>query len=275
MGSPGGGGGGGASATATISKTVSGRFGLAISTSFQPAEWDYTLFQSFPGLTAPLGNLQPQHIRLQGISQGIPQTSSSTWDFTILDAITQPVLTVADRSPEFQIAKAPPFMYTAGDSGNSFLDLTFAPLAGYTQNLVEYYNVPGGFPAPDGQHASPSGIPITWWGIYNEPNINNNLTNNYASSTTRSKDQDSFDVKVDHQQSDNDRFSARYSFQRPVVTDPGRFGIAGGGGKGFAATGINRTQSTAVARSDSVTPSRSGAASRKSSSGTTRRARRT
>jgi len=176
MGSPGGGGGGGASATATISKTVSGRFGLAISTSFQPAEWDYTLFQSFPGLTAPLGNLQPQHIRLQGISQGIPQTSSSTWDFTILDAITQPVLTVGDRSPEFQIAKAPPFMYTAGDSGNSFLGLTFAPLAGYTQNLVEYYNVPGGFPAPDGQHASPSGIPITWWGIYNEPNINNNLT---------------------------------------------------------------------------------------------------
>ena len=78
------------------------------------------------------------------------------------------------------------------------------------------------------------------------PNINNNLTNNYASSTTRSKDQDSFDVKVDHQQTDKDRFSVRYSFQRPVVTDPGRFGIAGGGGKGFAATGINRTQSTAV-----------------------------
>ncbi|MBI4903331.1 MAG: TonB-dependent receptor [Acidobacteria bacterium] len=78
------------------------------------------------------------------------------------------------------------------------------------------------------------------------PNINNNLINNYASSTTRKKDQDSFDVKVDHQQSDKNRFSVRYSFQRPVVTDPGRFGIYGGGGKGFAATGINRTQSAAV-----------------------------
>lgn len=78
------------------------------------------------------------------------------------------------------------------------------------------------------------------------PNLNSNLINNYASSTTRSKDQDSFDIKVDHQQTDKDRFSVRYSFQRPVVTDPGRFGIAGGGGKGFAATGINRTQSTAV-----------------------------
>src|SRR5437764_2940095 len=86
------------------------------------------------------------------------------------------------------------------------------------------------------------------------PNINNNLTNNYASATTRSKDQDSFDIKVDHQQSDKDRFSARYSLQRPVVTDPGRFGIAGGGGKGFAATGINRTQSTAVNYTRLISP---------------------
>lgn len=78
------------------------------------------------------------------------------------------------------------------------------------------------------------------------PNLNTNLTNNYASATTRKKDQDSFDVKVDHMQTDKDRFSVRYSLQRPVVTDPGRFGIAGGGGKGFAATGINRTQSAAI-----------------------------
>jgi hypothetical protein len=78
------------------------------------------------------------------------------------------------------------------------------------------------------------------------PNLGTGLTNNYASATTRKKDANLFDVKVDHQQSDKDRFSARYSFQRPVVTDPGRFGIAGGGGKGFAAVGVNRTQSGAV-----------------------------
>jgi Glycosyl hydrolase catalytic core len=41
---------------------------------------------------------------------------------------------------------------------------------------VRYYNVPGGFTAADGPHASASGLPIQWWGIYNEPNINNNLT---------------------------------------------------------------------------------------------------
>jgi hypothetical protein len=83
-------------------------------------------------------------------------------------------------------------------------------------------------------------------GFVPQQNLPGVITNNYASSTTRKKDQDSFDIKVDHQQTDKDRFSARYSFQRPVVTDPGRFGIYGGGGKGFAATGVNRTQSAAV-----------------------------
>lgn len=78
------------------------------------------------------------------------------------------------------------------------------------------------------------------------PNLGSDIVNNYASSTTRKKDSNLFDVKIDHQQTDNDRFSVRYSFQRPVVTDPGRFGIAGGGGKGFAATGVNRTQSAAI-----------------------------
>jgi hypothetical protein len=39
-----------------------------------------------------------------------------------------------------------------------------------------------------------------------------------------------------------------------VVTDPGRFGIYGGGGKGFAATGINRTQSAAVNYTRLISP---------------------
>ncbi len=78
------------------------------------------------------------------------------------------------------------------------------------------------------------------------PNLGTGINNNYASSTTRKKDSNSFDIKVDHQQTERDRFSVRYSLQRPVVTDPGRFGLAGGGGKGFAATGVNRTQSAAV-----------------------------
>jgi hypothetical protein len=148
-----------------------------MSTSFQPAEWDYQFFQLNPSATTPLGNLWPHHIRLQGVSQAIPQTSASTWDFTTLDAITQPVLGVGDQSPEFQIAYAPAFMY---DANQNFLDPTYQQFATYTQQLVQYYNVAGGFSAPDGQHASPSGIPVTWWGIYNEPNFNNLSSTQYT-----------------------------------------------------------------------------------------------
>jgi len=166
-------------ATVAVDNSTNGAFDLAMSTSFQPAEWDFQFFQDFPGATTPLNNLQPHHIRLQGISQGVPQdsagTNSTSWDFTVLDAITQPVLGVGDHSPEFQIAKAPPFMYVNDDSGNSFSDLTFQQFAGYAKNLVQYYNT-GGFTGSGGFHVSPSNTPITWWGIYNEPSINNNLS---------------------------------------------------------------------------------------------------
>lgn len=171
MGSSGGGGGSNpASASVVISKSTNGAFEVAMSTSFQPAEWDDQFFTLNPGATSTLGTLAPHHIRLQGVSQGVPQTTASTWDFSILDAITQPVLSVGDHSPEFQIAVAPAFMY---DANHNFVDGTYLSIAAYAQNLVRYYNVPGGFTAPDGPHASASGIPITWWGIYNEPNFNN------------------------------------------------------------------------------------------------------
>jgi hypothetical protein len=159
-------------AAAVISANQTGPFMVAMSTSFQPAEWDYQFFQTNPGATTTLGNLGPHHVRLQGISQGVPQTTATTWNFGVLDAITQPVLAVADHSPEFQIAVAPAFMY---DANHNFLDPTYAQFAAYTQNLVQYYDL-GGFTSGDGvfhvSKAYPSDI-ITWWGIYNEPNFNN------------------------------------------------------------------------------------------------------
>jgi hypothetical protein len=177
-----GGGGTPPSATMTISNTAFAPFSVAMSTSFQPAEWDYQFFALNPTATTTLGNLNPNHVRLQGISEGIPQgsqgTSSTAWDFTKLDGITQPVLGVGDHSPEFQIAKAPAFMYTNNDTGSTFVDTTFSAFSTYTQNLVEYYNT-GGFTANSQLYVSPAysqGHTITWWGIYNEPNINNSLT---------------------------------------------------------------------------------------------------
>src|SRR6202790_4101727 len=157
-------------AVAQIGITKNGGFQVAMSTSFQPAEWDYQFFTLNPNATAPLGNLQPAHIRLQGISQGVPQTTANTWDFTVLDDVTQPVLGVGDHSPEFQIAVAPAFMY---DANHNFLDPSYKSFAAYAQNLVRYYNT-GGVTCGDGLfHVSPSSYPIKWWGIYNEPNFNN------------------------------------------------------------------------------------------------------
>ncbi len=174
-----GGGGGTTSpdATVTISKTVSGPFSVAMSTSFQPAEWDYQFFNLNPTATTALGNLGSHHVRLQGISQGVPQTTANTWDFTVLDSIAQPVLGTGDLSPEFQIATGPTFMY---DANHNFLDSSYQQFAAYAQDLVRYYNVPGGFTATDGEHASPSGTPITWWGVYNEPNFNNLTSTQYT-----------------------------------------------------------------------------------------------
>lgn len=175
------------SANVNISSSTGGAFDLAMSTSFQPAEWDYQFFQNVPSAVTPLGNLNPHHIRLQGISRGVPQGindfSSTAWDFSTLDAIVQPVLNVGDQSPEFQIAKGPAFMYQNNNNNstnnipNSFLDLTFQQFAGYAKNLVQYYNT-GGFTPPGGSVLVSAAYPadkITWWGIYNEPSINNNL----------------------------------------------------------------------------------------------------
>lgn len=155
-----------------VGTKVTGRLALAMSTSFQPASYDVNDFQAYPGAVTPLGALKPQHIRVQSATDGNPQTSPTTWDFTDLDAATQPVLTVGDHSPEFQLGRGPSFMYS--DSGN-LLDTTYQQFATFASQIVRYYNT-GGFTAPDGKHASPGAHPITWWGIYNEPNINN-LTN--------------------------------------------------------------------------------------------------
>jgi hypothetical protein len=159
-----------------ISNTVTIPLNLAMSTSFQPAEWDNQFFTLNPSSTTTLGNLLPQHIRLQGVSHGVPQTSPITWDFSTLDAIAQPVLGVGDHSPEFQIAVAPSFMY---DAQHNFLDTTYQAFGAYAQDLVRYYDT-GGFTAPDGTHVSASSNPITWWGIYNEPNFNNLNSTQYT-----------------------------------------------------------------------------------------------
>ena len=146
-----------------------------------------------------------------------------------------------DRRGDGYIASVPIAAFRTGDF-SSGSQLVYDPNTGDRVTGAGRQPLPGQ-PIPDSA-ISPS--PGRSWALVPLPNLGTGINNNYSGQTTRKKDTDSFDVKVDHQQTDKDRFSVRYSFQRPVVTDPGRFGIYGGGGKGFAATGINRTQSTAI-----------------------------
>ncbi|MGC2164244.1 MAG: hypothetical protein WA634_20280, partial [Silvibacterium sp.] len=161
--------------TAVVSSTAAGTWDEAMSTSFQIAEWTNGFFQQYPGSGSTpsaatlLGNLEPQHVRMQILSQAIPETAANTWDFTMADNQVQPILGEGDHSPEFQIATAPAFMYVSGTQ--QFTDPTFAQFAAYAANLVRYYNK-GGFTVGGTLYQSASSYPITWWGIYNEPNIN-------------------------------------------------------------------------------------------------------
>jgi len=169
-----------------ISLGVGGKLEEFMSTSFQPAEWDYPFFQNHTATEpALLNKLGPQHIRLQGLSQAVPMkanTGSATdWDFTILDAIVQPVLGAADNSPEFQIAVAPAFLNDPMTGQFIFNAANVQAFADYSANLVRYYNK-GGFTWVGKSFVSSSypQHPITWWGIYNEYNINGMTASQYV-----------------------------------------------------------------------------------------------
>jgi hypothetical protein len=163
----------------TVDKTVgiSGRLNEFMSTSFQLASWGDGFFVQSPSATTPLGNLQPQHIRLQVLERDIPQEDANTWDFSYLDGVVNPVMSVGDHSPEFQIAKAPVFMY---DGSGNLLDSSFNTFAGYSANLVKYYNTPTGIMGATSCNKAPcvstGAGRVDYWGIYNEPNINDEFT---------------------------------------------------------------------------------------------------
>jgi|SRR5271157_640775 len=175
---------------ATVQSTVNtnvGEGGLLqtfMSTSFQPAEWDYQFFTSNPepGATTTLNNLNSQHIRLQPVSQGTPESTQNTWDFSTLDAILTPVIGVADNSPELQLAAGPSWM---DDPSTGYLEPShYQDFANYAADVVEYYNTSTGFTDANGVnhvHSTTSVTPVTWWGIFNEPNINGLTASQYVS----------------------------------------------------------------------------------------------
>jgi hypothetical protein len=153
-----------------------------MTTSFEPTGGFQDFFTLNPGATTTLNNLESQHIRIQvacnGCNSGVPWISYSPsplptdWDFSQLDATAQPILSVTDHSPEFQIASAPNFLNDS--SGNFIFNATNLDLfTQYCANLVRYYNK-GGFTWGGHTFVSPA-YPqqtIQWWGIFNEYNVN-------------------------------------------------------------------------------------------------------
>jgi hypothetical protein len=163
---------------------LSGHLQQFMSTGFQPSTYNNNFFTMYPS-TANLSALNPEHIRLQPVVGALPWNANSSpqaptdWTFSALNQTVVPVLAVGDQSPVFQIAKAPAFM---DDANGQFIynSTNLALLTTYAQNLVRYYNT-GGFTWGGSHFQSPSSTHITWWAIFNEPNLNNITAAQYAS----------------------------------------------------------------------------------------------
>lgn len=155
---------------------VQGRLQVAMSTNLQLIDYADQFFSQTPAALPALNALQPQHTRVQLVPASDPLTGPGVWDFAQLDAFAPFVQSTGDHSPEFQIAGAPSFMDNAsGQLPASSFD-AFAAMAA---NLVEYYNT-GGFDANGIHYQTPSPYPITWWGIFNEPNGNGLTPQDYV-----------------------------------------------------------------------------------------------
>ncbi|HXM97084.1 MAG TPA: hypothetical protein VN982_01275 [Candidatus Dormibacteraeota bacterium] len=170
-------------AVAAVSPTVdttlgvNGKLDQFMATSFQPADWDWRFFLDHPD-TSLLQNLGAKHMRIQVLDGSVPWKANSQpqlasdWDFKELDATVQPVLSVTDHSPEFQIA-VPPNLPGMLDASGHFIfnQANLATFVQYCADLVRYYNK-GGFTWGGKPFKSASSTPVIWWGIYNEYNIN-------------------------------------------------------------------------------------------------------
>ncbi len=155
---------------------VNGRLQLAMSTSFQLAQWSYQFFDLTPNAPQTLTALYPWHTRVQVIADGIPLTAPDIWDFTELNDMFAAVQNTGDHSPEFQIGTAPAFM---SDSNGQILPSSFAAFAQMSANLVRYYNLPN-FTDAGISYPDPTPYHVTWWGIFNEPNGNGVTSQQYV-----------------------------------------------------------------------------------------------
>jgi hypothetical protein len=72
------------------------------------------------------------------------------------------------------------------------------------------------------------------------------VSTNFQNTTTRVKNNNTFDIKIDNQFSVNDSVSVRYDFGNPTVHTPGIFGAYGGPQTNASGTGTNRIQTSGI-----------------------------
>ena len=89
-------------------------------------------------------------------------------------------------------------------------------------------------------------VPNKILGLVPLPNLTG-LTNNFFTLIPFVRDTPQYDVKGDHNQTQNDRISVRYSNSTPTTFDGSSFGIAGGPhGGGFQGRGVQSTHNGAL-----------------------------
>ena len=147
-----------------------------MSTSFQLASYNYNFFNLAPQGSSLLEGLLPRHTRLQVTSGVSPLSAPGVWNFSQLDTLLAPIQNTGDHSLEFQLAGAPAFM---NDSSGHILPNDLLGFADLNANLVRYYNT-GGFEVSSQHFQSSSPYPVTWWGIFNEPNGNGLTAQQYV-----------------------------------------------------------------------------------------------
>lgn len=88
-------------------------------------------------------------------------------------------------------------------------------------------------------------IALKYFALYPAPNLPGTI-NNYASSPNRTQNSDVFDIRVDQNFSDRDRFAARYTFNKVNTFTPGGFpevnGILPGGPSSYPGTAPDQSQ---------------------------------
>ena len=162
----------GVSPTVNTSVGFGGQLQTVMTTQLQAAEWTESFFQSLPGATTTLGNLEPEHIRVYTDSQGIPQDINKNWDFTVLDATLDPAIGVGDKSINLVLVQGPAWMCTDVGPNCVLQPPNYPDFATYAARMVQYYNTTTGFTDDNGvQHVHSSFTPITYWSIYTIPDL--------------------------------------------------------------------------------------------------------